>query len=257
MRRLIAVGLLASALVVLGALPASAADCDAAGWGGNCEVDNTGSSVDISAGVTRPGSPAPGTAPDAPPPSVRPPAPVPVEEDCGPLGCRDGYAVGLLPQVTLADLASFRPSAPQLTGEPTGFGVVGMPTNLVGEASEQRIPGTILEWDVTVRFVPAEYVFDHGDGTSATASTGGASWDRLGQAQFTPTATSHVYAARGTYPVSVTVRYAASVDFGTGAWIPVDGFVTATSGAYDVEVVEVRTALVDKTCRENPSGPGC
>ena len=26
---------------------------------------------------------------------------------------------------------------------------------------------------------------------------------------------------------------------------------------FDVRVVEVRTALVDETCRENPSGPGC
>ncbi|MCH6229775.1 hypothetical protein MK786_03385 [Microbacterium sp. CFH 31415] len=162
-----------------------------------------------------------------------------------------------LPEVTLADLASFRPATPQLTGEPAGFGVVGMPTNLVGAASEQRLSGTLLGWDVTVRFVPAEFVFSHGDGTSATTTTGGASWARLAQAQFTPTATSHVYGERGTYPVSVTVRYAASVDFGTGLWLPVDGFVTAASGDYDVRVVEVRTALVDETCRENPSGPGC
>jgi hypothetical protein len=159
--------------------------------------------------------------------------------------------------VTLADLASFRPAAPELTGEPAGFGVVGMPTNLVGAASEQRLSGTLLGWDVTVRFVPAEFVFAHGDGTTATTATGGASWARLAQAQFTPTATSHVYADRGTYPVSVTVRYAASVDFGTGYWQPVEGFVTATSGDYPVRVVEVRTALVDETCRENPSGPGC
>ena len=255
--RLKAIAVAPIVAILLTSAAAAAADdyCDQ-GTGWACEVDNSGSSVDISAGTTRPGSPPPENGGPATPPPA-PPAPEEEEEQCGPLGCRYNYEVGGLPDVTLADLASFRPAAPQLTGEPAGFGVVGMPTNLVGEASEQHIPGTILDWDVTVRFVPAAYVFAHGDGTSATASTGGASWSRLGQAQFTPTATSHVYAERGTYPVSVTVRYAASVDFGTGAWIPVDGFVSATSGTYDVEVVEVRTALVDKTCRENPSGPGC
>lgn len=57
--------------------------------------------------------------------------------------------------------------------------------------------------------------------------------------------------------MSVTVQYAASVDFGSGTWRPVTGFVTASTGGYDVRVVEARTALVDKTCVESPSGPGC
>ncbi|MDY0909948.1 hypothetical protein [Microbacterium sp. CFBP9034] len=184
------------------------------------------------------------------------PAP-PAREECGPLGCREGYEVAGLPDVTLADLASFRPAAPSLSGEPAGFGVQGMPTNIVAAASEQRLPGTVLDWDVTVRFTPASFLFEYGDGSSASAPNGGASWAQLGQAQFTPTATSHVYRERGTYAVAVSVQYAASVDFGNGYWRPVDGFVTATSAGYDVRVVEVRTALVDETCRENPSGPGC
>ena len=51
------------------------------------------------------------------------------------------------------------------------------------------------------------------------------------------------------------MQYAASVDFGSGIWRPVAGYVTATTGGYDVRVVEVRTALVDQTCLENPRGP--
>ena len=54
----------------------------------------------------------------------------------------------------------------------------------------------------------------------------------------------------------VTVHYTAAVDFG-GGWIDVDGVVEATSGGYEVEIFDVRTALVDKTCLENPTGPGC
>jgi hypothetical protein len=161
------------------------------------------------------------------------------------------------PDVTLADIASFRPATPALTGEPTGFGVAGLPANIVATASEERIPGTVLGWDVTVRFVPAAYVFTYGDGSSKRSIRGGASWESLGQAQFTPTSTTHVYRARGTYPVSVTVQYAASVDFGSGTWRPVPGYVEASASGYDIRVVEARTALVDRTCSEDPSGPGC
>jgi hypothetical protein len=179
------------------------------------------------------------------------------EHDCETLGTCGGYSVITFPDVTLADIASFRPAQPTLSGEPSGFGVVGMPTNLVAGAAEQRMTGTVLGWDVTVRFVPRAFVFDHGDGSRARSTSGGASWASLGQRQFSPTPTSHVYRERGTYPVSVTVEYEASVDFGNGSWRSVPGVVTATASGYDVRVVEVRTALVDRTCAEDPSGPGC
>lgn len=188
---------------------------------------------------------------------ITPPASAPPPEDCGPLNRCIDYTVVGFPDVTLADLASFRPTPPTLAGEPAGFGVVGMPTNLLASASEQRIPGTVLGWDVTVRFVPVAYVFANGDGTTTRAATGGSSWTSLGQGQFTPTATSHVYRERGTYGVAVTVEYAASVDFGSGLWRPVPGVVRAEGAGYDVRVVEVRTALVDRTCAEDPTGPGC
>ncbi len=216
---------------------------------------NSGSQVDITAGLDRPGNAPPEKGPGSSRPSE--PDPAPPQPGCDEDDPRCGFTVVGIPDVTLADIASFRPAAPSLTGEPTGFGVVGMPANLVAEASEQRLTGTLLGWDVTVRFVPAAFVFDHGDGTSATATTGGASWVRLGQAQFTPTATSHVFRERGTYPVAVTVQYAASVDFGNGSWRPVPGRVSVTTTGYDVRVVEVRTALVDRTCAEDPTGPGC
>ncbi len=237
----------------------AAADCySSSSWTGVC-VGNSGTQVDIGASTTVPGADVhrPVRGPSFPAHPSSPDA-APVEaEDCPLDRCTQLYEVAEPPDVTLADLASFRPAKPTLAGEPTGFGVVGMPTNVVATASEQRIPGTILGWDVTVRFVPAGFVFDYGDGVTARTGSGGATWQRLGQAQFTPTATSHVYGARGTYPVSVSVQYAASVDFGYGTWRPVAGFVTATTGGYGVRVVEVRTALVDETCSEDPRGPGC
>lgn len=221
-------------------------------WTGLCSATNSGSQVDVSASATEPGRPGT-TSPSTG--GAAPSVPAPPAEEC--FRCDIVYEVVSFPEVTTSDLASFRPASPTLTGEPAGLGVVGMPANVVATASEHRLSGSLLGYDVVVRFAPAAYVFDFGDGTTLRSSSGGATWQRLGQAPFTPTSTSHVYADRGTYPVRVTVQYAAWVDFGVGTWFPVQGLVSSSAGGYDVRVVEVRTALVDRTCLEGPAGPGC
>ncbi|WP_141938191.1 hypothetical protein [Microbacterium sp. SLBN-154] len=223
-----------------------------------CEVGNTGTEVNVGASTGSGGGGA--QVGDAPRGGGSESADVadPVEPDCVVelRRCDINYQVEAPPEVTIEDLASFRPAVPHLGGEPSGFGVVGMPTNVYASASAQEIPGEILGWDVVVRFEPAAYVFSYGDGTTTRSSSGGSSWSALGQPQFTPTATSHVYAERGVYPVTVTVEYTAAVTFGS-TWRPVPGVVTSSAGGYEVDVREVRTALVDRTCREDPAGPGC
>jgi len=251
---MLAAALLAQ-LVILSPSASSSTDCFSnSSWSGVC-ASNSGTQVDIGGSLTRPGTGNEGASRPSGP-GAGAPEPETESADCPLNRCDIVYDVVGLPDVTLADLVSFVPARPTLTGEPRGLGVVGMPTNLVAAASEQQIPGVLFDYEVVVRFVPVGFRFDYGDGTIRTASTGGASWSALAQAEFTPTATTHVYRERGTYPVSVTVLYAASVSFGAG-WRPVPGTVTATTAGYDVRVVEVRTALVDKTCLENPSGPGC
>lgn len=258
MWRLTACGTVLAVFVVLTtSVPALADRCDGAAWTGNCDITNHGETVDITgstdqgngslgsddAGVSPAGGSTPRTEPD----------------DCAAATvCRDmPYEIVSVPDVTIEDLASFRPAAPTLTGEPFGFGVVGLPANVVAAASEQRLNGELLGWDVTVRFRPAGYVFDYGDGTTLRTATGGTAWAAAAQPQFTPTATSHTYRARGTYTASARVLYSAAVDFGSGVWRPVSGYVTAGSGPYRIEVLEARTALVDRTCAEDPRGPGC
>lgn len=254
--RMIATALLAGVLLspFAGGPAVAAASCGPkAQSAGLCSVSNSGSQVDVSGTQHQPGAnprPPSGGGPGGPS------TPRDSADDCEGIECRGGYAVEGLPDVTLADLASFVPARPTLTGEPDGVGVVGMPTNLVARATEQRITGTLFDFDVVVRFVPTGFRFAYGDGASRTASTGGASWSALGQADFTPTPTSHVYERRGTFRASVTVLYSAAVDFG-GGWRPVPGVVEATTSGYGIRVVEVHTALVDKTCIENPGGPGC
>ncbi|MBZ4486603.1 hypothetical protein LQ938_06515 [Microbacterium sp. cx-55] len=239
---------------------------------GACSVENSGSQIDIGAqtgggpgrGNTGPGANNGGNSnggnSGAP---VDPDAPRYDENGnllrpgCETVLCRGNYTAVGLPDVTLADIASFRPAAPSLASEPAGIGIVGMPTNLVSAASAQSIPGTLFGYDVVVRFTPIGYRFAYGDGATRTAASGGASWTALGQAQFTPTGTSHAYPARGDYIAAVTVQYAPEVSFDGGGWREIDGIVEATTGGHPVQIVEARTALVDRTCVENPTGPGC
>ena len=229
-------------------------------------AQSTGDSVDLIAERDQPG--ADGGSADGTGPSARPPAPTMPLEPTNPMPCDAPTqrcerpdlppepADSGFPDVTLADLASFRPAVPALGGEPAGFGVVGMPTNFVAAASTQDVQGTLLGYPVTVRFTPEAFVFAYGDGETLRSASGGASWEASGSPQFAPTGTSHVYGERGTYATSVTIEYAAAVNFGVG-WRVVDGVVTARSADYPVQVVEARTALVDLTCIENPTGPGC
>lgn len=266
---------LAFATLVTVSLPAYAAGCQNPGWTTTC-TSNSGTQIDVVGEHTQPGrdgggngagnsgrggtgsASGQGAATDQP---VRADGCTEVALRSGsylvcPEGAGEEVAPGI-PAVTARDLASFAPARPALGSEPEGVGVVGMPANFVASALAQTIGGTLFGRPVTVQFTPTAYVFDYGDGATARSASGGASWEALGQAQFTPTPTSHAYAERGTYDVSVTIEYAAAVDFGTGAWYPVRGVVTATTAGYPVEIFEVRTALVDKTCTGNPAGPGC
>lgn len=163
-----------------------------------------------------------------------------------------------IPYPTLSDLARFTPLPPSLSGEPYTAGIMGKPTNFLSTASTHSLDGELFGYPVSVRFTPVSYTFDYGDGTTATVHDAYESWEEAGLAQFTPTDASHVYSAKGEFAVSVTVAYSAAVNFsGSDSWLPVDGFVRATTAGYDVTIYEVVTALVDKDCSEDPTGVGC
>ncbi|GEP48412.1 hypothetical protein MSA03_19200 [Microbacterium saccharophilum] len=243
----------AALILQLAIAPMAASACGAESAWTACPVENTGTEVTIGASQTRPGrDPLEGNGRQPPSTSV------PINPGCtDPLDrCDILYEVELLREVTLNDLASFAPQAPPLTGQPTGVAIVGMPANFVVDADTHTVTGELFDLPVSVRFTPVSYLFVHGDGTAREAPTGGATWEELGQPQFSATATSHAYGSRGTFTAHAAVRYSAAVDFGNG-WAAVPGILELSTGAYAVDVLEVRTALVERTCVEDPGGPGC
>ncbi|MCK2037141.1 hypothetical protein KZC51_13490 [Microbacterium sp. SSW1-49] len=176
-------------------------------------------------------------------------------QECFPAG-EDAPAASTLPTITMNDLVAFSPAPVAALGEPGNLGIAGMPTNFVATASAHTRTGTLFGFPLTVRFTPVGYDFDYGDGDRAILTTGGQSWSSLGQAQFTPTSTSHVYQERGTYLADVDVRYTAEVDLGTG-WLPVPGEMRTEGPDQEIRVFEAHTALVAYTCEQKPTGLGC
>jgi hypothetical protein len=160
------------------------------------------------------------------------------------------------PAVTLADLASFAPSAPVIRMEPDGWMLRGLPANFIAVASEETVTGTLLARGIEVRFEPTSYTWVWGDGESDTVSTPGRTWEQLQLPRFSETATSHTYAERGSVTVSLRVASTVSYRFDDGDWRPVDGSVTATA-AIDAYVGSAQTVLVPDDCRTAPRAGGC
>lgn len=247
---------------------------------GACNVNTDGTSVTIGGTQTTPGTSTntnptvttpvrnpDGTTTTPPPPRPKPRTEEEFVECLASWGFLDCYGIDdpttpedetetVIPPITIADLTQFTPAPTTIAAEPDNVGVAGLPANLIAQASATTQNGTLFGFPVSVRFTPSAFVFQYGDDSDATLTTGGQSWEALGQAQFTPTPTSHVYTARGAYQADVDVRYTAEIDLGAG-WFPVTGELTSDGPPQTIRIYEARTALVAHTCTQAPDAPGC
>lgn len=160
------------------------------------------------------------------------------------------------PDFTITDVARFAPDPSPISGEPDNVGVAGLAANFVSPAKAHVVHGELLGYSISVRFTPKTYVFHYGDGSSRTSATGGRTWSELGQAQFTATPTSHAYAERGTYTARADVSYTAEIGL-ADRWHPLAGQLTIEGADQSIRVYEAKTALVARTCEEQPTAPGC
>ena len=159
--------------------------------------------------------------------------------------------------VTLSDVAAFRPDVGSNAMQPNGWAVVGLDTNFFSRGGADVVAGTLLGGPAEVRFTPVAWTWSYGDGTTRRATTAGGTWVELGIPEFDPTPTSHVYAAKGTYTITLTIDYVAEYRLGSGAWVPIAGVLSLPSNPLTITVGSAKTVLVEDDCRVNPSGPGC
>lgn len=161
------------------------------------------------------------------------------------------------PIVTWADIASFKATLPTVETEPAGWAVRGLPMNPVASASVEVISGTLLGRPAQVRFTPTVFEWSYGDGATRRSSTGGASWSALNLAELSDTSTSHAYAARGDYTLTVSVVLSAEYQFAGSTWRPIAGTLTLPGGSTTISVKTIKTVLVSEDCLRKPRGPGC
>ncbi|SEB76479.1 hypothetical protein SAMN04489806_1718 [Paramicrobacterium humi] len=159
--------------------------------------------------------------------------------------------------VTMTDLASFTPATVHIAMEPDGWMIIGLPANFIADASTNATSGALFDTAIDVRFTPVSYTWSWGDGSSSTSRTGGASWADLGVDEFTPTSTSHAYAEKGAYTISLAVHYAVDIRGEGTAWQTVDGQLTKAAISITAIATTANSVIVDKECSKNPSGPGC
>jgi hypothetical protein len=159
--------------------------------------------------------------------------------------------------ITLADIASFRPTVPVDHMEPDGWMVVGLDANFYAVTSQHIVNGTLLGQPASVRFTPVGFHWVYGDGDAATRTTKGGTWASQGIHEFDPTPTSHVYNMAGNFTIRLVVDYHAEYRFAGSGFIPIAGFLPVPANDLHVTIGSAKTVLVDHDCGSDPSGPGC
>lgn len=159
--------------------------------------------------------------------------------------------------ITLADLASFTPEGVSVRLEPGTWTVVGVNTNFIAATSTHVVSSSLLGRSAEVRFTPASFDWNYGDGAFRTTDNPGASWGVLGLKEFARTSTSHVYRTPAQFTPTVTVWYRVEYRWGGGTWQSVAGRVGSSASASTVTVFTADTVLVTGACDPWRSAPGC
>ena len=254
--------LVAAILVVasLGGVASSASDdCGPVGqYGGTCSTGSiAGDHVDVGAHGGSDGSAGGNGSDDEASDDTNAPTP-PAGVPCpAGIACGGNAVVQVQGGVTMSALASFYPQKPTVSGEPNGWAIIGLDANFVSSAGRHTASGPLAGQPATVRFTPVRFEWDYGDGVHASTATGGATWRSLGVPEFSPTPTSHVYTAAGSYGVSLTVEYTAQYRIGGGPWRDVPGTLTLSAPTFTVIAADAKTVLVQRNCQADPRGPGC
>lgn len=165
--------------------------------------------------------------------------------------------VNTIPSLTLSDLASFSPDQPMLTTEPAGWSVLGAETNIFVVTGQHSVTGVLLGRPIEVRFTPVNFAWAYGDGSLSRGSSAGSSWHSLGLAEFSHTATSHVYDRLGSYLPQVTVDFQVDYRWAGLGWLAVDGRVSKLASADLITLVPAHTVLVTGPCQGSAASIGC
>lgn len=169
----------------------------------------------------------PAPSPNNPDPNNRGPReqgpPPPSPEEIARLAIDRAVALAPAPQLEVA------PNRIGLTGLESYFWLADAPETITATAG---VPGLT----VVARAVPAQFVWDFGDGSDHVTNDPGSRWTGDGGG------ISHMYETKGRYGLSVDVVWEASYSVNGGTWTPIGFFSTSDARTYPVrEMIAVLT----------------
>ena len=132
------------------------------------------------------------------------------------------------------------------------WGIAQRKTAFWADSSTKYINDTILGYSITVKAIPRKYHWDFGDGNTLHTSQPGNKPSDINKARI-----YNVYQAPGNVTVKLSTTYTGMYKIGNSAWMTIPGSTDIPSQNADLRIYRFHKYLVNKSCKEDPTGPDC
>lgn len=132
------------------------------------------------------------------------------------------------------------------------WGIAQRKTAFWADSSTKYINDTILGYSITVKAIPRKYHWDFGDGNTLHTSHPGNKPSDINKARI-----YNVYTAPGNVTVKLATTYTGMYKIGNSPWMTIPGSTDIPSRNADLRIYRFHKYLVNKSCKEDPTGPDC
>lgn len=132
------------------------------------------------------------------------------------------------------------------------WGIAHRKTAFWADSSIQYINDTILGYPITVKAIPRKYHWNFGDGNTLHTQHPGNKPTDINKARI-----YNVYTAPGNVTVKLATTYSGMYKIGDSPWITIPGTTDIQSSNADLRIYRFHKYLVNKSCKEDPTGPDC
>lgn len=132
------------------------------------------------------------------------------------------------------------------------WGIAHRKTAFWADSSIQYINDTILGYPITVKAIPRKYHWNFGDGNTLHTQHPGNKPTDINKARI-----YNVYTAPGNVTVKLATTYSGMYKIGDSPWITIPGTTDIQSSNADLRIYRFHKYLVNRSCKEDPTGPDC
>lgn len=132
------------------------------------------------------------------------------------------------------------------------WGIAQRKTAFWADSSTKYINDTILGYSITVKAIPRKYHWDFGDGNTLHTSHPGNKPSDINKARI-----YNVYTAPGNVTVKLATTYTGMYKIGNSAWMTIPGSTDIPSHNAELRIYRFHKYLVNRSCKEDPTGPDC